>query len=304
MWMQLSTPTTRSASIIMFIAASMWGLYWLPLRSLEDMGVDGGWAIALLNFPAAIVLAAFVIWSWREHRGYVGRAIVIGIFTGAGLALYGSGLVLSSVVRATLLFYLVPVWATLIGLIWLGEKANWQRWAAIVVGLIGLVLLVSGGGSVPLNIGDLFAILSGMFWAVGAALIVKHADVPVPGMVMVQFVVTGTGALALAALAGTGGFALPEASALEAALPTATVISVVIFLPAVAVIFWVQKFLFPGRAGLLMMSEVLMAVISASLLIPEERMSTVEWTGAALIISACLIEVLLTPQQDPNAVKA
>ncbi|MEM9062916.1 MAG: DMT family transporter [Pseudomonadota bacterium] len=302
--MHLSPPSTRSASVIMFVAASMWGLYWLPLRWLEDMGVDGGWAIALLNFPAAIVLAVVVIWSWGKHLPHLGPAIAIGIFTGAGLALYGSGLVLSSVVRATLLFYLVPVWATLIGLIWLGEKANWQRWAAIVVGLCGLVLLVSGGGSVPLNIGDLFAILSGMFWAVGAALIMRFGEVPVPGMVMVQFVVTGAGALALAAIAGIGGFSLPEAAALEAALPSAAVISVVVFLPAVAVIFWVQKFLFPGRAGLLMMSEVLMAVLSASILLPEERMSLTEWTGAALIISACLIEVLLTPQQTPNAAKA
>ena len=87
-------------------------------------------------------------------------------------------------VRATLLFYLTPVWATLIGMVWLGEKGSWQRWAAIGGGFGGLMLLVSGGGSVPLNIGDLFAFFSGVFWAFGAAMIKRYDAVPVPGMTM------------------------------------------------------------------------------------------------------------------------
>ncbi len=52
-----------------------------------------------------------------------------------------------------------------------------------------------------------------------------------------------------------------------------------------------QRFLLPGRVGLLMMSEVTTASVSATLLIPDERMSAVEWTGAALIVAACLLEM-------------
>jgi len=81
--------------------------------------------------------------------------MAIGVFTGFGLELYASGLIYSSVVRASLLFYLTPVWTTMNEMIWLGERGNWQRWA---------VLLVSGGGSVPLNVGDVFAFFSSVFW--------------------------------------------------------------------------------------------------------------------------------------------
>jgi len=66
------------------------------------------------------------------------------------------------------------------------------------------------------------------------------------------------------------------------------------------VLFWVQKFLFPGRVGLLMMSEVLTAVLTASLFLPEERLSAIEWAGAVLIIGACLFEVFLTPHERPE----
>ncbi|MBS9715965.1 DMT family transporter [Pseudohalocynthiibacter aestuariivivens] len=294
--MQLHPPTPGFASGAVFVSASAWGLYWIPLRYLENQGVDGTWAIALLNFPAACALAVVVLLQWRSHKESLGKAAAIGALAGFGLALYASGLVYSSVVRATLLFYLTPVWATLIGMVWLGEKASWQRWAAILGGLAGLVLLVSGGGSVPFNIGDVFALFSGVFWALGAAMIMRFDAVPLPGMTMFQFAFTTLGALVLGYSVSIVDIPHPDLA--NRLIPFASMISVFAILPAVVVLFWAQKFLFPGRVGLLMMSEVLVAVITASLFLPEEHMSPIEWLGAVLIIGACLFEVLLTPREN------
>lgn len=292
--MRFNPPSQGLASSVVFLSAALWGLYWIPLRYLEGQGIGGGWAVALLNLPAGVALLPLVLFTWGRHREHMGQALAIGILTGLGLALYAAGLIYSSVVRATLLFYLTPVWATLIGLVWLGERTNWQRWAAIGAGLGGLLLLVSGGGSVPLNIGDLFALLSGVFWALGAAMIKRYNRVPLAGMTMVQFLVTGLAAVLLIQAAGIAE--VPTLELLTAALPAAALMSLAAFLPAVILLFWAQKFLFPGRVGLLMMSEVLTAVLTASMFLPEERLSAVEWAGAALIVGACLIEVLLTPQ--------
>ncbi|MEM7226058.1 MAG: DMT family transporter [Pseudomonadota bacterium] len=292
--MRFNPPSQGFASGIVFFSASLWGLYWIPLRYLEAQGIGGGWAVALLNVPAGLALAPLVLGRWAQHRQHMHQALAIGILTGLGMALYASGLIYSSVVRATLLFYLTPVWATLIGIFWLGETASWQRWAAIAAGLGGLLLLVSGGGAVPLNIGDLFAVASGVFWALGAAMIKRYDRVPVAGMSMVQFFFTGLVAVALVDLAGIA--AVPDIGLLTAALPAAGMMSILAFLPAVCLLFWAQKFLFPGRVGLLMMSEVLTAVLTASLFLPDERLSVVEWAGAGLIVGACLIEVFLTPQ--------
>jgi len=283
------SPSEGVTSVIIFIVASFWGLYWIPLRYLDGEGIAGGWAIALLNFPAALVLLPLVIWQWKQYRKQFWHCLLIGVLTGLGMALYTSGLVYSSVVRATLLFYLTPAWATLIGIFWLGEKATWQRWAAIVTGLAGLGLLVSGGGEVPLNIGDLFALFAGLFWAIGAAVIKRYNTVPLPGMAMFQFIVTALSAVLLGFLMGS--FQVPQWDVVLPTLPLSVLISLIIILPSVWLIFWAQKFLFPGRVGLLMMSEVLIAVVSASVFLPEEAMSLMAWCGAILIVTACFIEV-------------
>ncbi|MGB1258156.1 MAG: DMT family transporter, partial [Thiolinea sp.] len=283
-------PSTHFASIVAFLSASIWGLYWVPLRYLGGEGIDGGWAVAMLNFPAAVILFLVAAWQWQQHRGFVGKSLIIGFFTGLGIALYTAGLVHSSVVRATLLFYTTPVWATLIGIFWLGEQANWQRWAAIAVGLIGLGMMVSGGSdSVPLNIGDGFALLAGIVWALGASMIKRFEGVPLAGMNMFQFFFTASLAILLGMLVSDS---LPDPDFFIRAIPFSTLISLLVVLPSVWLIFWAQKYLFPGRAGLLMMSEVLVAVVSASIFLPEEYMSLIEWLGAGLIITACLIEVL------------
>ena len=61
--MRLDPPTPGFASAAVFLSASLWGLYWIPLRHLEDQGVGGGWAVALLNLPAAIVLALVAVYT-------------------------------------------------------------------------------------------------------------------------------------------------------------------------------------------------------------------------------------------------
>ena len=296
---QTNAQQIRVASIAVFLGASIWGLYWVPLRLFVENGVEGAWTVVLLNAPPVLVLLPFVLWRREELRGHMTNAILVGLFAGAGLALYATGLVFSSVVRATLLFYLTPVWATLMGLFFLGERVGPMRWLAIGLGLAGMLLLLSGGDatSTPLNIGDLFGLLSGVFWAAGASMIKRYPETPILGMTFFQF----AGCAGIAALIGLVAAVTPapSLSAISDSLMVALAASVGVILPTVVLIFWAQRILFPGRAGLLMMSEVLVAVISASLFIPEEKMAGLEWFGAGLIIVACLLEVLSTP--DPEA---
>lgn len=295
-------PSTALASTVVLLSAALWGLYWMPLRWLEAGGIDDGWAVALLNAPSGVLMMVVVASRWQQCRHQLRYAIAIGICTGLGLALYATGLLYSSVVRATLLFYLTPIWATLIGIAWLGEQTNWQRWAAIGAGLAGLILLMSGNGAVALNIGDAYALASGVLWAFGAAMIKRYDQVPVASMTMVQFSVTAIAAVVLGQLAGSTG--VPAFAQMMAMLPVATVLSIAVFLPAVWVLFWAQKFLFPGRVGLLMMTEVLTATISASIFLPQERLSALEWCGAGLIVAACLGEVLASRHDDKDSTRA
>ena len=101
--------SANKASLVVFLSAAAWGCYWVPLYFLESLGFTPGWAVALLNLPGALVLTVIFIIVRRKATMVVHRALWIIFFTGMGLALYASGIVLSSVVRATLLFYLTPI---------------------------------------------------------------------------------------------------------------------------------------------------------------------------------------------------
>ena len=282
--------TVTIASLAVLLCASAWGLFWIPIRYFETKGVDGSWTVFFLNAPAAILLAAFIARTFPAQRPHLGKAFVIGMFVGLGMASYTIGLIYSEVVRTTLLFYLTPVWATFIGIYWLGERVNAYRWVAILLGLGGLVLLLAGNTGKALNVGDLLAFSSGIFWAIGASLIKHHGKIPVAGMVFFQFVFLAFFAVALGYVVGEPE--LPDLTVIGNALWIMTALSVLILLPAATLVFWAQQFLFPGRVGLLMMSEVVVATLTASLLIPDERLSPLQWISCLMIIAASVVELI------------
>ena len=69
--------------------------------------------------------------------------------------------------------------------------------------------------------------------------------------------------------------------------------STVILLPSFMIVFKVSQILFPGRVAILLMSEVVVAIISASVLVPEERMFYLQWLGALAIITAGFTELVI-----------
>ncbi len=177
-------------SLIIAGAAAFWGLYWIPLRETEALGVPPLWSVALFNMPLVLVSGVVFLWFFRSNRHLLGQIILAGVLAGAGLALYGMGLMLTTVVRATLLFYLTPVWGTLIGIVVLGERPGLRRWFALTLGIAGLILTI---GLTPddLNLvfgaGEVVGLASGLVWAAAATVIRRSEGLPATGLAFFQF---------------------------------------------------------------------------------------------------------------------
>lgn len=294
--------STRQASAAVLISAVAWGLYWIPLRGIEGVGLAGPQVALLLNAPAALAVVLWATLTWRQQRGHLVDAGLIGLFGGVGLALWSLALIETTVIRATLLFYLMPVWGTALGMLWLGEQAGWARFAAIASGLAGLGLLILGapqGNAMAFNPGDLMALGAGWGWAIAAALVKRRGSVPVAGMLAAQFVCLVLTVLGVGALLGAHDW--PEAAQLRAVLPLSLAVALLGVVPATAAILWASKFLYPGRVGLLLMGEVAVAVVSASLLLPEERLSALQWGAVALILGAGVLELIPSPPRGAAA---
>ena len=40
----------RRAALLLVLGASVWGLYWLPLREMNRLGIEGTWGVVFFNF--------------------------------------------------------------------------------------------------------------------------------------------------------------------------------------------------------------------------------------------------------------
>jgi len=283
--------TQTLASLTLVGATSVWGLYWVPLYYLEAQGMHGMMAMVSLNVAPAIVMliAAFGFGPKHPHAM---RALYVGVIAGLGFGLYSAGIVYGSVVRATLLFYLTPIWSTLISIAVLSERVTWRRWLGIGMGLSGVALLVGSSEQSGFTLGDGFALASGFAWAVAAVLIKRSPELPLRAMTGAQFLCITLLGVGIAAVMGVEW---PSLDIMARNLPIASTVSLLVFIPSAFAIFWAQKHVFPGRAGLLMMSEVLVAVVSASIFLPEERLGLLQWIGAVMIVGTFFIETVTLP---------
>ena len=292
--MPFNIRSTNFLSFALALSAGVWGLYWYPLRTIESVGMTGSWSVVFFNACPLIVLLPLLLVQIRKFIAIVAPTLLAAIMIGLAFTFYANGLVETTVVRATLLYYLTPVWSTLIGVIWLSEPFTRVRVIAIGLALLGLLLLLSVGGesaSHPLNIGDLYSLLSGVFWAFGVATLNRWPGIPI--LPLATFIFFST-TIVSAFFAGVINVdPLPDLGMLESAFATAALWSIFVFLPCFCIIFRVSQILFPGRVGILTMSEVVVAIVSASILLPEERMQLLQWVGAIAIVLAGLVEVIL-----------
>ena len=291
--MQLIFKSDKILSLIIVVSSCAWGLYWLPLRSIEQSGIVGSWSIVLVNACPLIILVPLIFFNLDKLKKYPKPIFFAGIMIGAAFTFYANGLVQTSVIRATLLFYLSPIWSTIIGIIWLNERLTIARVISIIVALIGLILLLydfRNQETAMLNFGDFSSILSGLFWALGASILKKWSKLPIIPLTAIVYFSTTSLSILLAIIVYKAP--IPSLALIGQNFSTAFIWSVIVLLPSFCIIFRISQILFPGRVGILMMSEVAVAVISAKILLPEEQMVILQWIGALAILLAGVVEII------------
>lgn len=279
------------AGVALLIGGAMWGLYWLPVRYFVSLGLPGSWSGVVMYIAAMIALLPFV---WRVRHQLTGRwraLIFSGMFTGAAFSMYTISLVYTDVVRSILLFYLTPIWGTMLGLLFLGERLQTARVIGLLCGIGGLFAVLGGGHGLPVprNVGDWLALASGIAWALGSLGLYRARSIPIPGQITAfvcgALIVAGLGIVLEIQL----GQPIPTAQVWTAVAPVA-IISAIFVLPMLFLTIWPATLLSPARVGLLLMSEVVVGLISAALL-SGEPFGLREVLGAGLIVGAAVLEL-------------
>ena len=279
------------------VSGALWGLYWIPVRYLEARGVGVVW-LTLAVFVVGLVLLVPLLNRWPGARAaFTPRMMVTGLLTGGAFVLYSISIALTEVVAAILLFYLSPVWATVLGRLVLGERLTGARLAALVLGLGGLWVVLGAESGVPLprNAGDWLALAAGVAWAYGTIRVHQDAAAAPIAHVTALFVGGTLATLVVALLPFVSVGPVPAATV----VPAAIVIAVAALSVASALgILWAVRLVSPGRAGLLMMMEVITGLASAAAF-ASEPFGPTQVVGSMLIVAAALVEVLPAAGRPP-----
>ncbi len=273
-------------------SSAIWGLFWVPLRYFAAHGVSGLWSTLVIMGLPVLVIVPVAWWRGELKRQHLLSLALVGFGGGVSLALYAAAIVHTDVVRAIILFYLMPIWTALYGLIALGERVRPLRALAIALGLGGLWLLLGGasGWPMPQNRGDLFGLAAGVVFGITIAWIRRMPAVGVCANNAALYVIGFAFTLLLTVLSPAEMARMPDGKSLAAILPVALVICWLLALPSNLALYWAAKHLSPVTTGMLMMSEVVVGTLSATLFIGT-RMSPPEITGAVLILVAVVIDL-------------
>ena len=181
--------------------ALVWGLSWWPLRELQAQGLHPLWSTAL------IYLLALPLLLWRQDGSVWRRQPLLwGLALAAGLTNVGFNwaVTVGDVVRVVLLFYLMPVWATLLAWPMLGERPSPAALARLGLALLGVSLVLKTPDSdwpLPASLADGLAIAGGACFALTNILLRKLRQTAASARMLAMF----GGGLAMAVVAGLLG---------------------------------------------------------------------------------------------------
>ena len=285
----MKSSTNLNAIFACLVAATLWGLYWIPLRFLDNSGISGLWASVLIYFVSFL----FIFPRFYSLRAdfYASKTLytLLAIFAGWTNLGFVLALLEGEVVRVMILFYLSPVWATLLALFILHERLKKRNIFALVLAVAG-VFLISWHPEIEFmksfDRADFYAISSGLAFAV-TNIIVRR----IGGLThTVKMCSAWFGVIVLAGC----GILLTQDSFPIVTLNNVLLIIVLGF-PLMIIMTWTAQYAVSNLpiylSSVLFLFEIIVGAVSAVML-ANELITVIQFIGIAMILSAGLINTI------------
>lgn len=285
----IAAQVARSSGPVLSLlyAATFWGMLWIPLRHLEAAGIEGTWQVLVSYLGAVAVMLPLLAFGDSPLRVRPSPAWLLTLALAAGWAnvAFVLAVIEGEVVRVLLLFYLSPVWASLLGWLLLGERLDRITWWTVPAGLLGaLIMLWKPGVGLqwPPTRADWLAFSAGLTFAL--------SNVATRGLgaasLRLKTLTAWVGVVAIAALlVAADDIPVPQASGL-AWSGTVLLGMLGFFTCTLATIYGVTH-MPVQRSAVIMLFEIFAGAVSAWL-IAGEAMGPQEWLGGTLILGAGL----------------
>src|SRR5450830_629675 len=235
------------------------------------------------------LVAIPIVWRERHQwRSEAGLFVLIGIFFGLANITFTTALMQGEVVRVMLLFYLLPAWGALGGVLLLGEKLSKRRSIAIALSLIGVFVILGGAEILNQSFSgvDMMALAAGFCLSATGVANKMAQKIPMASRSLIPFIFCPPIAL-------IGNYFEPSTMPVIGAM---TWLLLVLF-----AFFWLFGGTFlttygisnmeTSRASILQVMELFVAIVTAMWL-GGEVLELKEYIGGTLIIIATILESL------------
>lgn len=276
------SPTVGVLSLV--LVTLIWGSTFVVVKeALDTIPVP---LLLALRFTLAALLLSWAKW---DRRALV-PALVLGSLSFTGFAAQTAGLAITSASNAAFITGLSVILTPIVARAWLKKSLSGRVYLAAVVALVGLALMTLREGVESVNAGDILMLATALCYALYIVYLGEVAGkVRGTSLAMMQH-------LPMAALAWL--WAAPQAGKLPT-VPAETYLAIVyLAVVATALIAIVQTYaqrVVPAHlAALIFVLEPVFAAGFAAVLLGE-RLGTLGWIGAALILLAMLVAELRLP---------
>ncbi|WEJ63451.1 DMT family transporter [Thiomicrorhabdus lithotrophica] len=281
--------------LVLFVASFFWGLSWLPLKSLNQMGFDGA---VLIFFSYGLLSLVFLPLLFLQRSYLVSHLkpwLLIFLLGGGANFVFNYALIYGEVIRVMVLFYLLPLWGVLGGKFFLHEHVDAKGWLAAGLAISGAFLIVGGFKvfETPPSWIDFLALLSGFLFAMNNVVFRANQDFPMIPKLSALFI--GTTVMS-GLLFFIQGAEIPQ----DVSLPAWQLLA---FYGLVWLLIsnygsqWGVTHMPASRSSIIIITELVVAVISA-VLIANETINLIEGVGGVLIVTAAVLEALRNTDEE------
>ena len=267
----------------------MWGVIWYPMRLLDAAGLNGVWLTLVLYASALAFSLPRSAASLGEFRAAPATLAALALVGGWTNVAFIEAVLHGDIVRVLLLFYLSPLWATVLGWLVLGERVSLRSLASLALAMGGALLMLWNPhthGAWPRGASDWFAISSGFAFAAGNVLVRRMEEISVTAKslaIWLGVLIVAVGMIALLHLApppaGAGAFGGAVALGLFGILVMTLLVQYgVSHMPV-------------HRSAVIMLFELVAGAVSQQLL-TTEQVGAREWAGGALIIAGAYLSAV------------
>ena len=284
----------RGGALGIACGAAVWGLFWIPLRYLNDLGFDDLWAVSLMLL-SGLVIGIPIMFLRGNIRENPRMFVLLGLSVGISSVFYFTAFILTDVIRVIFLFYLLPVWALLMSRLFYGTRITLHQTFAICVALVGLWLLlgIENGIPVPHDLGSWFAILSGFFWGLSLALLRGNPEIDPYSTTTAPLIFGSLIAISLAIIFSLFGLHTGFIEQLPTLSPTILLFlllfGIFVMWPSVYVQVWGARLVPAPTAALMTMSEIIFATLSSWILVGSALTYMQIFGGVVIVCSAILL---------------